>query len=664
MRLRRGSLFALLPLLLLGLAPAAPAAGTGPDPASPAPATLVLGERSPAGGPKVATWAETSTAVPGPAPAGPTVAGTEDVIMQEGFEDVWPNGLWSAYDSDGAVSGEYFWDDVNNYCNPSYGENAAWPANGGPSPLDPCDDGHYVNNMDSWMVYGPFDLRPYSSAHLEFWYWNQSELNWDFFKWGASHNGSTYYVDSVSGNSGGWQKVDLPLTDFLGDDSVWIAFVFQSDASNTGIGPYVDDVTLSGVAVFPGEFVPVFPANGATNVPVDTSLSWSSSHYATEYEYCIDTIDDNECDVPWVSTGPNNYSPKLSLDHSTTYYWTPRAHNDVGYRWTEIWKFSTPIGNDEPGSALAFTSLPFWRDEEVGTATASLQDPTLNCAGGSPVYNTVWFKYTAPNDWLVSLSTLGSEYDTVLGVFIGAPGALHEWACSDDFGGTAQSAVYFNAEPGTAYYIEVASKAPLTAGQLRLVVRNPILASFLVKSSGPSDGWVREQDESAGKGGMFDASSTVFRLGDDALDRQYRSILSFDTSGLPETAVVTGVILRVKREGITGRNPFTTHGILRVDMRTGFFHGVEALERYDFQAPGSRGNVGRFIKVMDADGWYRAPLRAPAYSLINLTGVTQFRLRFDLDDNDDLGADYLSLFSGDAADDPDRPELFITCFEP
>ena len=58
-----------------------------------------------------------------------------------------------------------------------------------------------------------------------------------------------------------------------------------------------------------------------------------------------------------------------------------------------------------------------------------------------------------------------------------------------------------------------------------------------------------------------------------------------------------------------------------------------------------------------------APLRAPSYALINLTGHTQFRLRFNLDDNDDLGADYLSFYSGNAAE-ADRPELIVTYYVP
>ncbi|MFH1329897.1 MAG: hypothetical protein ABIJ48_04500, partial [Actinomycetota bacterium] len=74
-------------------------------------------------------------------------------------------------------------------------------------------------------------------------------------------------------------------------------------------------------------------------------------------------------------------------------------------------------------------------------------------------------------------------------------------------------------------------------------------------------------------------------------------------------------------------------------------------------------NVGRFIKT-PADRWYRAPLRARSYEHINPTGTTQFRLRYDLDDNDNMGADYLSFHNGDALTETDRPELIITYYLP
>jgi hypothetical protein len=52
-----------------------------------------------------------------------------------------------------------------------------------------------------------------------------------------------------------------------------------------------------------------------------------------------------------------------------------------------------------------------------------------------------------------------------------------------------------------------------------------------------------------------------------------------------------------------------------------------------------------------------------AAPFLNKWGRTQFRLRFNKDDNNNLTADYLSLFSGDAAAG-DQPQLIITYMVP
>ena len=64
----------------------------------------------------------------------------------------------------------------------------------------------------------------------------------------------------------------------------------------------------------------------------------------------------------------------------------------------------------------------------------------------------------------------------------------------------------------------------------------------------------------------------------------------------------------------------------------------------------------------------KRPLRAKSFtaanfSYINLTGVTQFRLRFTLDDNNDHGADYLLLYSGSAVS-TNCPQLVIQYYTP
>jgi len=200
---------------------------------------------------------------------------------------------------------------------------------------------------------------------------------------------------------------------------------------------------------------------------------------------------------------------------------------------------------------------------------------------------------------------------------------------------------------------------------------SPAMLQMSFRSIASQDGWILERDENSTKGSdVLDAAGTTARLGDNNTDYQYRSILAFDTSALPNNAVVTGITLYIKRQTIVGTNPFTIYNpghkkglnLLKVDMQAGYYHDDPTLEKFDFHAVGSRGNVGRFIKT-PAAGWWRAPLRAVSNPLLNLIGTTQFRLRFDLDDNDDMSADYISFYTGNASFS-DRPELIVDYYIP
>ena len=192
-------------------------------------------------------------------------------------------------------------------------------------------------------------------------------------------------------------------------------------------------------------------------------------------------------------------------------------------------------------------------------------------------------------------------------------------------------------------------------------VVQPLTKSY--RSTGSQDGWVLESSETSNTGGTMNSAATVFHLGDDASDRQYRSILSFGTSGLPDNAVITKVTLKIRKQGLVGTDPFTTHGNIRVDMRKGAFGGSNALQLLDFQAAVSMNAAGT-IKNTPSSGWYSVTFNSSAFTYINLTGVTQFRLRFSIDDNNDNGADYLKFYSGNYSSVSLHPLLVIEYYVP
>ena len=80
----------------------------------------------------------------------------------------------------------------------------------------------------------------------------------------------------------------------------------------------------------------------------------------------------------------------------------------------------------------------------------------------------------------------------------------------------------------------------------------------------------------------------------------------------------------------------------------------------DFKTLGDT-TLGPF-KPSLAGGWYSLDLTT-ANPQINTTGNTQIRLRFKLDDNNNLVANYLKLYSGNA-DSANRPQLIIDYYVP
>ncbi len=188
-------------------------------------------------------------------------------------------------------------------------------------------------------------------------------------------------------------------------------------------------------------------------------------------------------------------------------------------------------------------------------------------------------------------------------------------------------------------------------------------SSETFRSGGSNDGWVLESNENSNVGGSVNATAKVFNLGDNAQDAQYRAILHFPTQSLPDNAVVTRVILTIKKQGLAGTDPFATHQNIQIDIATGNFGfdsylGSLALQPLDFQAPSTLDAVGT-IQNNPVGGVYWSLLNGDANRFINLKGVTQLRLLFQLDDNDDLGDDFIKFYSGDATELTDRPHLQI-----
>jgi len=98
--------------------------------------------------------------------------------------------------------------------------------------------------------------------------------------------------------------------------------------------------------------------------------------------------------------------------------------------------------------------------ERAATVTGNNQDATgetgePNHAGGAAPLNSLWWRWTAPEDGVLSLDTYGSEFDTVLAVYTGqSVDALTEAGANDDFI-SGLSELRIRVTTGETYHIAV-----------------------------------------------------------------------------------------------------------------------------------------------------------------------------------------------------------------
>jgi alpha-tubulin suppressor-like RCC1 family protein len=177
------------------------------------------------------------------------------------------------------------------------------------------------------------------------------------------------------------------------------------------------------------------------------------------------------------------------------------------------------------------------------------------------------------------------------------------------------------------------------------------------RSRANRDGWILESGENSDMGGTLNTIRKIV-VGDNATDKQYRSILHFNTSTLSDNATIIRVELKIRLNSILGTDPLTTHGLLQADIMDGTF-GDADLEITDFEAPASRLNIGHFGLMAGSLDWYRIVLGSSNFGFINLAGMTQFRVYFATGDNDDNSADQLKFYSGDDLVINNRPQLII-----
>ncbi|MBN1780459.1 T9SS type A sorting domain-containing protein [bacterium] len=162
--------------------------------------------------------------------------------LKEDFEIDFPVGKWDRV----VESGDYAWGRSNHTA--ASGVNSIWCArkafNGAPTRTP---NGNYANNMSTYAIYGPIDMRNCTQATISFYMWHLITDN-DKLKFlvdvGNGWEGYTY-----SGNSEGWKRMEFDLSNGPWGNALWkrdvyIAFKFSSDAAGAATGAFIDSVTI------------------------------------------------------------------------------------------------------------------------------------------------------------------------------------------------------------------------------------------------------------------------------------------------------------------------------------------------------------------------------------------------------------------------------------
>ncbi len=226
-----------------------------------------------------------------------------------------------------------------------------------------------------------------------------------------------------------------------------------------------------------------------------------------------------------------------------------------------------------------------------------------------------------------------------------------------DFGNNTETAMGVVMQPDNKVVVVGTSGENAILARYDTGTTNMTQTTLTFNSIDAYDGWILKSGENSNRGGTLDKAAKVIFVGDDAKDRQYRGILSFNTISIPDNAVITSAQVKIKRQTVVGTDPFNTHGNLLLEIRNGTFSNSITLNVEDFSAIANIGSSqDKFSGAVQ--NWHTASLSNINLGLINKYGATQFRLLFSKDDNNDNGADYVKFFSGNSVSD--LPELIVT----
>ena len=297
----------------------------------------------------------------------------------------------------------------------------------------------------------------------------------------------------------------------------------------------------------------------------------------------------------------------------------------------------TPVPNDNFSNAQIVTGNAFTVTGSVNGATVEPGEPFH--AGGSNS-QSIWYRWTAPASGRVLVSTEGSTFDTVLGVYTGAAvSSLRKVAANNDAPGTPLSALKFDAVAGRTYFIAIAASSAQGDTILNLVLAPPYVGSYqglIVPQAGAAVGLL---SVSVDRLGSFTGS--VRYLGKDyVLKGAFSASGNFGTSiqrrGLSPLQVVLRLDLTEGGERVTG------------SVSTGGLPASVLAPRAHFARGGALPQAGNYTFIIPGapDGANGVP-RGHGHGTLRLTKRGAVRIAGRLGDN--TAVSYSAALSKDLA---------------
>lgn len=185
-------------------------------------------------------------------------------------------------------------------------------------------------------------------------------------------------------------------------------------------------------------------------------ITWSASSGATDYQVFRSAINNSTSATSIGTTASTTFDDLTTAVGETNFYWvtatnsggtSPFSASDAGFRGASL------TSNDAFANraTLAGSSGSVSASNTGATKESGEPNHAGNVGGKS-----LWWSWTAPQAGTLSVDTVGSSFDTLLGVYTGGSvSALTARGSDDDSGGNLTSRTTLQVDAGTVYAVAV-----------------------------------------------------------------------------------------------------------------------------------------------------------------------------------------------------------------